>query len=72
MANRKPFPAHDFITIRDTFNKWRAENAPHLSRDEAIRFALGEWLVQQGYLPTTDTLGQPFEPARGLKPARFV
>ena len=43
-------PAYDFVTIRDAFNLWRASQAPHLSRDEAVRLALGEWLEGQGYL----------------------
>ena len=72
MASTKPFPAHDFVTIRDTFNKWRAENAPHLSRDEAIRFALGEWLVQQGYLARESNAATPAVAAPGYKPARLA
>lgn len=44
-------PIHDFDTIKFAFNRWRAEKAPHLTRDEAVRFALGEWLTWEGCLP---------------------
>ncbi|TGE01251.1 hypothetical protein [Methylobacterium nonmethylotrophicum] len=71
----------DFDSVRAAVNRWRAENAPFLTRDEAVLLILAQWLGREGYLPA-DPGPRPFAndphapsgvpPAAGGLPLRNV